>query len=115
MNPALTILILTVPVCALDCVDNATSISTPAKIAPPNFMARNKLSIVDPPVGPHAAPVMVREFSRPVERHSNECPLLGVKRTLDGHPLMSAFDPKRTSCPDVAATHNATTLLMCSD
>jgi len=24
------------------------------------------------------------------------CPLLGVKRTLIGHGLMSAFDPKRT-------------------
>jgi hypothetical protein len=26
-----------------------------------------------------------------------QCPLLGVKRTLHGHALMSASDPKRTS------------------
>jgi len=26
----------------------------------------------------------------------NQCPLLGVKRTLIGRALMSAFDPKRT-------------------
>src|SRR5215472_5823580 len=29
--------------------------------------------------------------------HTRRCPLLGVKRTLIGHGLMSAFDPKRTS------------------
>ena len=26
----------------------------------------------------------------------NQCQLLGVKRTSDGHALMSAYDPKRT-------------------
>src|SRR5262245_6261538 len=29
-----------------------------------------------------------------------QCPLLGLKRTLDGHSDMSAFDPKRTSSVD---------------
>jgi hypothetical protein len=29
----------------------------------------------------------------------NQCPLLGVKRTLPKRPLMSAFDPKRTWQP----------------
>ena len=28
---------------------------------------------------------------------ATQCPLLGVKRTSPEHPLMSAFDPKRTS------------------
>src|SRR5262249_61091313 len=33
---------------------------------------------------------------------AQQCPLLGVKRTLLGHCGMSAFDPKRTFDPDVA-------------
>src|SRR5262249_37103574 len=32
-----------------------------------------------------------------------QCPLLGVKRTSHGHAPMSAFDPKRTLPPKIAA------------
>jgi len=68
MNPALTILILTVPVCALDCVDTDTSISVPANMTAPNFMTPNKRSIVAlHPAVAHVALLKVREFSRPVE------------------------------------------------
>src|SRR5262249_7865668 len=36
----------------------------------------------------------------------NQCPLLGVKRTLCGRAAMSAFDPKRTFSRGVVAAQN---------